>query len=29
MNADGNGVLFVIRTSPEMRIEYYSSVSNG
>ena len=29
LDQEGDGVLFVIRISPEMRIEYYSCVSNG
>ena len=29
LDQEGDGVLFVVRLSPEMRIEYYSCVSNG
>ena len=29
LDQEGDGVLFVIRVRPEMRIEYYSCVSNG
>ena len=29
LNQEGDGVLFVVRLSPELRIEYYTCVSNG
>ena len=29
LDQEGDGVLFVVRISPDMRIEYYSCVSNG
>ena len=29
LNQQGNGVLLVVRMSPEMRVEYYSCTANG